>query len=83
LNLISICIKSTQADWLAYAVCSYNNFVFSAHAVRSTHDTNFNVKDQNDKAEQRTKIAESERIMKASHFNIGTKDGNMIHPKPV
>lgn len=28
-------------------------------------------------------MSQATRIMKASHFNIGTENGNMIHPSPI
>lgn len=43
----------------------------------------FDKKTQEDRALQQQKLGESERLMKASHFNIGRPDAKMVPPKPI
>jgi hypothetical protein len=61
------------------------HFKFTAHPnpTRSTHDTLYNSKDNSNLPGFKKDAADRQRVMKAAHFDIGAKDGNMLHPKPA
>ena len=54
-----------------------------ASPTRSTNEALMNTKELENKAALQMKNQEAQRIMKASHFDVGAKDGTMLHPKPI